>query len=127
MTTTGPGPTERILNTSNVNMRSFGKLFQREVDGAMYAQPLYVANVQMASGAKRNVVYVATMHNSVYAFDADDPGASAPLWKASLGPAVALQDSEITRPGGYPDIAVEIGSPLRQSSPWRATPSTSSP
>ena len=106
---TGANLNERILNTSNVNARSFGKLFQREVDGAIYAQPLYVANVQTASGAKRNVVYVATMHNSVYAFDADDPGASAPLWKASLGPSVALQDSEITRPGGYPDMSVEIG------------------
>ncbi|GAA3076812.1 hypothetical protein GCM10020000_72870 [Streptomyces olivoverticillatus] len=54
------------------------------------------------------MVYVATMHNSVYAFDADDPAAAAPLWHVSLGPSAPLPDPEIG-PTGYRDIAVEVG------------------
>ncbi len=75
---------EFTLNTANVNVNQFGKLFTRAVDGQIYAQPLYVHG----QPGKPNVVYVATMHNSVYAFDADDPSASAPLWQVNLGPSV---------------------------------------
>src|ERR1700756_4218023 len=70
---------ETTLNTSNVNQSSFGKLFWRTVDGFIYAQPLYVPGITI-QGETHNVVYVATEHNSVYAFDADDPNAPAPLW-----------------------------------------------
>lgn len=86
---------EVLLNTTNVNQHQFGKLFTRQVDGHIYAQPLYVGNVTIPNKGTRNVVYVATMHNSVYAFDADDPHAEEPLWKASLGPSVALPDPNI--------------------------------
>jgi len=77
---------EIVLNTSNVNSTQFGKLFSWTVDGDIYAQPLYVPGV-VINGTPTNVVYVATMHNSVYAFNADNPGAS-PLWKANFGPTV---------------------------------------
>jgi len=82
---TGENLNETVLNLSNVNVSQFGKLFTRKVEGDIYAQPLYVQGIDMPDKQKHNVVYVATMHNMVYAFDADDPAQSEPLWKASLG------------------------------------------
>ena len=78
---TGQNITETILSPSNVNAAGFGKLFSLPVDGHIYAQPLYKANVSIAGGS-HNVIYVATEGDSVYAFDADN--SSAPLWHASL-------------------------------------------
>ncbi len=83
---TSSNPNETILNPSNVNVSQFGKLFSWSVDGQVYSQPLYVPGVTV-NGATRNVVYVATMHNSVYAFDADHPGAPA-LWNVNFGQSV---------------------------------------
>ena len=68
---TGQNLNETVLNTTSVNTNYFGKLFTRTVDGDIYAQPLIVSNL-MIGGITRNVVYVATMHNSIFAFDADD-------------------------------------------------------
>ncbi|HEX8850637.1 MAG TPA: hypothetical protein VF761_14000 [Gemmatimonadaceae bacterium] len=62
---------ETALTTSNVNVQQFGKLFTLSVDDQVYAQPLVVGHVAIAGGA-HNVVYIATVSNSVYAFDADD-------------------------------------------------------
>ena len=69
---------ETQLTQANVNTASFGKLGKYSVDGAIYAQPLYVQNV-MVNGAPHNVLYVGTMHDVLYAFDADNIG-SLPLW-----------------------------------------------
>ncbi len=80
---TGLNASEGTLTPTNVNSTTFGKLFSLPVDGQVYAQPLYVAGVRIAGGT-HNVLYLATEHNSVYAFDADTAG--APLWKVSLGP-----------------------------------------
>jgi hypothetical protein len=78
----GANQQEYALTTSNVNTTTFGKLFSCTVDGAMYAQPLWVANLTM-SGVKRNVVLAATEHESVYAFDAD-AYPCVQLWHANL-------------------------------------------
>jgi hypothetical protein len=88
---TGQNNNETILTPSNVNSNTFGRLFSYPIDGQAYAQPLYVAGVTMGSGtvqagSTHNVVFVATQHDSVYAFDADSNGGSnaSPLWKISL-------------------------------------------
>jgi hypothetical protein len=78
---------ETTLTTSNVNASDFGLLFSRSVDGQIYAQPLYVGGLTMADKKIHNVVYVATEHNTVYAFDADDATATAPLWSLNVGPS----------------------------------------
>ena len=80
----GANPNETMLTTSNVNESSFGKLFSLPVDGYTYAQPLYDPGVAI-SGGTHNVVYVATAHDSVYAFDADS---GAEYWHVSLGTPV---------------------------------------
>ena len=83
---TGQNTAETTLTPANVNVNTFGKLFTQVVDGDIYAQPLYLANVTIAKKGKHNVVYVATSHDSIYAFDADSNagGKANPLWKVSL-------------------------------------------
>jgi hypothetical protein len=86
----GVNSSETILNTSNVSSTTFGKLYSLPVDGQIYAQPLYVPSVLIAGGnfpGTHNVLYVPTMHNTVYAFDADS---SIPeiLWSHNLGTSV---------------------------------------
>ena len=73
---------EKILNTSKVNQAGFGKLYSYYVDGSVFAQPLYLPSVSVTGHGTHNVLYVATMNDKVYAFDADKPG--APLWMRSL-------------------------------------------
>lgn len=101
---------ETALNTSTVNRRGFGRVFRRRVIGSVYAQPLLVTGVDVPHAGTRNVLYVATMHNLVYAFDAEDPDASTPLWgPVSLGPPIPLPDAEIGPSLRYRDISVEVG------------------
>jgi len=111
---------ETVLTPANVRSATFGKLFSLPVDGYVYAQPLYASNVPI-NGQLRNVLFVATEHNSVYAFDADT-GSS--LWQVSfIDPAngittVPYQDTAsppgYTGPGpikplGCTDLTPEIG------------------
>jgi hypothetical protein len=84
---TGLNANETILNPSNVNASSFGKVFSYPVDGQVYAQPLVVAGLSNIAGGTHNVVFVVTEHNSVYAFDADGLSPNA-LWQKNLGPSV---------------------------------------
>jgi hypothetical protein len=81
---TGANLQEWILHPSNVNSASFGKLFSRSVDASVYALPLIVPNLNIA-GERRNLLFVATMGNTVYAFDADDPARVEPYWSKNLG------------------------------------------
>lgn len=101
----GVNSQELALTPSTVNKNTFGKLFSRSVDGQLYGQPLYVANLTIA-GAKHNVVYVATEHDSVYAFDADGK-LTAPFWQHSfINPSAGVTTAPKT---SISLIAPEIG------------------
>jgi len=78
---TGQNTAETLLTPGNVNSNQFGKLFTTTVDGYVYAQPLYVPNVQNIAGGTHNVLYVATEHDSLFAIDADN---GAILWQQSF-------------------------------------------
>ena len=98
---TGQNLNEAALTTANVNSATFGKLRSLPVDGKVDAQPLYLAQLAIG-GATRNVLYVATEHGSVYAFDAD---AGAMLWQVStLGSGEVASDTR-----GCDQITPEIG------------------
>ena len=80
---TGATVNEKILTPHNVNARQFGKLGAFKVDGPVYAQPLLVPGVEIPGKGRHDVLYVATEHDSVYAFDAYHPG-EPPLWQVSF-------------------------------------------
>jgi len=67
---TGTTTVERVLTPANVNAERFGKLFEFLVDGDVYAQPLYLPRVNVPGQGQHDVLYVATEHDTVYAFDA---------------------------------------------------------
>src|SRR5437762_12856114 len=111
---TGANTQETILTTTNVNVSQFGKIFERTVDDEIYAQPLYVEGVSVPGVGLRNIVYVATNNDSVYAFDADDPAASTPLWRVNYtNPAAGIVPVSRTDVGqtcgAYTDFAGNIG------------------
>ena len=104
---TGQNLNETILTPANVNSTKFGKLGAFTVDGRVDAQPLYLSAVAMPSLGTKNVLYVATEHGSVYAFDADSVNGNtgAFLWKASvLGSGETSSDDR-----GCGQVSPEIG------------------
>jgi uncharacterized protein (TIGR03437 family) len=99
---------ETVLTPGAVDPSTFGKLGSLSADGQVYAQPLVVSNLTIPGRGARNVVYVCTQHNSVYAFDAGFPG-GVPLWQVNLGPAVPntiLNFNDIT-----PEVGI-LGTPV---------------
>lgn len=99
---TGQNVKETTLAPANVTPDTFGKLFSYPVDGYVYASPLLLTNVLVPNRGLKNVVYVATEHNSVYAFNADsyDP---LPLWQVNLAPPITSDTV------GCGDLVPEIG------------------
>ncbi len=93
---------ETTLTDSNVRETQFGRLFAMPVDGAVYAQPLYVYQLNIPGAGTHNVVFVATMHDSVYAFDAD-VWSGQPLWQVNLGTSVPSAEYY------FSDISPEVG------------------
>jgi hypothetical protein len=82
---TGENPSETTLTPNNVNPRTFGKLFSLQVSGDVYAQPLYLAGLEIPGKGKHDVLFVATEHDSVYAFDANKK--APPLWRVDFADA----------------------------------------
>jgi hypothetical protein len=82
---TGQNLVETYLTPDVVNFNQFGELFNQPVDGMVIGQPLYMPNLQI-NGASHNVLFVATLHDSVYAFDADSNSGNnaSPLWYTSF-------------------------------------------
>jgi len=102
----GQNLNETVLALSNVNSTKFGKLGEFVVDGKVDAQPLYLSQVTIG-GQKKNVLYIATEHGSVYAFDADaiNGTTSTVLWKTStLGGGETTSDNR-----GCGQVTPEIG------------------
>ena len=95
----GVNADERLLNPTNVDARSFGKLWTLYADGQIVAQPLYASGLAVDTSANSsaprvqgtfNAVLIATMHNTVYLYDADHErpgpgGRNVPLWATWLG------------------------------------------
>jgi len=101
---TGVNAKETVLTPANVNTAHFGLLFKRAVDDQLYTQPLLATGVQV-NGGTHDVVYVTTVNNSVYAFDANDREASTPIWHVNFGTPADLHDAEF----GCLDINGKMG------------------
>lgn len=103
---TGQNLTETTLTPGNVTAGSFGKLFSYQVDGQVYAQPLYVPGVTLGNGSTHDVVYVATEHDGLYALDANGGGV---LWQNSyIDPAHGI-DTVKNTDVNCGQIAPELG------------------
>jgi hypothetical protein len=100
---------EKILTPQNVNAQQFGKLGAFKVDGPVYAQPLFLPSVEIPGKGTHDVLYVATEHDSVYAFDANRPG-DAPLWKVSFldksRGVTTLSDGVVDCPFIRPEVGI---------------------
>ena len=110
---TGANLQETTLNTLNINLNRFGLLFTRDVDDQIYAQPLVMTNVTIPGRGVHNLVLVATVNNSVYAFDADSPSVTAPYWQVSFNSANAVppRNTDLTGAcgGNYQDYSGNMG------------------
>jgi hypothetical protein len=104
---TGATLNEKILTSQNVNASHFGKLGAFKVDGAVYAQPLFVSAVEVPGKGKHDLLFVATEHDSVYAFDADQPDA-APLWHVSFleRNVTAVPSRDVQCPFIQPEVGI---------------------
>src|SRR5438128_3884428 len=106
---TGTNLNEKILTPANVSVSQFGKLFTFEVDGDVYAQPLYVPDVEVPDKGKRNLLFIATENDSVYAFDADGTS-TTPLWHVSLADSAKNASRHFSQLGRTGMKFVRIGS-----------------
>ncbi len=107
----GVNAQEYALTTANVKTATFGKLFSCTVDAAVYAQPLWVANVTISS-VKHNVVIAVTQHDTVYAFDADASPCQTLWTKSLLGTSETFGlSSDVSCADLAPDIGI-VGTPV---------------
>jgi outer membrane protein assembly factor BamB len=108
-TRSGWNDSETALTTSNVNVQQFGAVFTLPVDDQVYAQPLVVGHVAVGGGS-HNVVYIATVNNTLYAYDGDN---GTLYWHRSFSaPGMRPpRNSDMTGAcgGGYQDFSGNIG------------------
>ena len=108
-TRSGWNDNETALTTSNVNVQQFGAVFTLPVDDQVYAQPLVVGHVSVGGGS-HNVVYIATVNNTLYAYDGDN---GRPYWQAGFtAPGMRPpRNTDMTGAcgGGYQDFSGNIG------------------
>src|SRR5579872_3679263 len=105
---TGWNDNETVLTTSNVNVQQFGEVFTLQVDDQVYAQPLLVAHLHIGGGY-HNVVYIATVNNTLYAYDGDN---GTLYWQRSLtAPGMRPpRNTDMTACNGpYRDFSGNIG------------------
>lgn len=105
---TGANPAETILSPRNVNPLRFGKQFVVPLDGDVYAQPLYVPNLEIPGRGMHSVMFVATEHDSIYAIDAEGQPL-APLWHVSFINPAAGVNPVAERDMQCPFISPEVG------------------
>lgn len=105
---TGANLHETVLTPANINSHRFGKVFSLPVDGDIYAQPLYVPHLAIPAKGTFNVLFVATEHDSVYAFDADS-GNTTPLWHTNFlksGSVFTVAGEDVLCPFIQPEIGI---------------------
>jgi hypothetical protein len=106
---TGATLSETALTPQNVNSKQFGKLGAFKVDGVVYAQPLFAPAVEIPGKGKHDVLFVATEHDSVYAFDAGRPN-DPPLWQANFlddkRQVTTLSSHDVSCPFIEPEVGV---------------------
>lgn len=104
---------ETALTINNVKPGTFGKIFERSVDEQVYAQPLIVFNINIPGKGNHNILIVATVNNSVYAFDADSANVSTPYWQVNLTGQNSrpVKNTDMTNACGgyYKDFSGSIG------------------
>ncbi|MEQ1895775.1 MAG: pyrrolo-quinoline quinone [Vicinamibacterales bacterium] len=106
---TGLNPLEFALTPDTVDASHFGALFRYDLDGVSDGSPLYVAGLEIPGAGTHNVLFVATEHNSVYAFDADGTRRT-PFWQRSfIDPARGVTTVPPEDTGAPLDISPEIG------------------
>ncbi len=96
---------ETALTPAKVSTGTFGRIGAFPVDGQVYAQPLYISGLSIPGQGTHNVLYVATQHNSVFAYDADSASSPVLLWRVNFGAPVPSS----TFGSDYTDISPEVG------------------
>jgi len=106
---TGATLSETVLTPQNVNAKQFGKLGALKVDGVVFAQPLFVPGVEIPGKGKHDILFVATEHDSVYAFDAGRPS-DPPLWQTSFlddkREVTTLSSHDVSCPFIEPEVGI---------------------
>jgi len=101
---TGANLRETALTPAYVNRQHFGMIFKRVLDDQLYTQPLVATDIKVGGGW-HDLVFVTTVNNSVYAFDANDATATSPVWHVNFGTPADLNSADF----GCTDINGNMG------------------